>query len=610
MVISRMLRVARELLRPLVQFFPLFVGVLQAYYMHQVHITSSMGTLPLTLTNLPYYGFSVFSVMLSGAIVIAIGRTSWQRFVLACLFLLFFNVLISYHFASHQLFNYAFLADNIGLMGSSDSWFTIGHSLDWSNMAYWPVLCLIMLGVHIKWDAFKPVRFYSPAWHGIGLVAVYVACAWAPIRTHDPLLSFIHSAAFYYKNPISSVAIQPKQPNQTLEPSVNKPMVNAQNPPHVFLILIESFNANHQALVNEKNQPVTPFLNQLSKHAITVDAFYGNSVQTAKGMAAAMFSAMPSFRSKLFTSFPSIQLSSPFNELHKLGYRSLFFLGHDDLSYDYRHQFLKKHGIHFTKTVYDMLDDSDHALLNRWGLSDDRVMHHYFTYFDNIKTTHDGPLFSTILTSQSHVPFMVPEHIRLAYPNAKSTQEHYANSMANVDMGIRMFFDGLKQRGLDDQSIVIITGDHAFPMGQHGITSLENGFYEESYRMPFFLVVPKALPRRLQGAFSQVDIMPTIFDLLNHRVTNSTFMGASIFAEKKDRAVLQIQPYAKQIGVVKYPIKYRYSVKENKEYVHHMEKDSLETNNIVDTIDAEALAAFRRQVSQVLATQKYYEGFR
>ena len=101
-------------------------------------------------------------------------------------------------------------------------------------MAYWPVLCLIMFGILIKWDGFKPVCFYSRAWQVIGLVGVYVACILAPIRTCDPILSFIHLIAFYYKNPISSIAIQPKQPSHSLEPSLNKPMVNNQNPPHVF----------------------------------------------------------------------------------------------------------------------------------------------------------------------------------------------------------------------------------------------------------------------------------------------------------------------------------------------------------------------------------------
>ena len=115
------------LVQPIAQFFPLFVGALQAYYMHQVHITSSMGPLPLTLKQLPVYGLRIFSTMVLAAILMAIVRTPRQRLGMACLFLLFFNVLISYHFASHQLFNYAFFADNIGLIGSSDSWFTIGH---------------------------------------------------------------------------------------------------------------------------------------------------------------------------------------------------------------------------------------------------------------------------------------------------------------------------------------------------------------------------------------------------------------------------------------------------------------------------------------------------
>ena len=115
------------LVQPIAQFFPLFVGALQAYYMHQVHITSSMGPLPLTLKQLPVYGLRIFSTMVLAAILMAIVRTPRQRLGMACLFLLFFNMLISYHFASHQLFNYAFFADNIGLIGSSDSWFTIGH---------------------------------------------------------------------------------------------------------------------------------------------------------------------------------------------------------------------------------------------------------------------------------------------------------------------------------------------------------------------------------------------------------------------------------------------------------------------------------------------------
>ena len=202
------------------------------------------------------------------------------------------------------------------------------------------------------------------------------------------------------------------------------------------------------------------------------------------------------------------------------------------------------------------------------------------------------------------------EYDRAFIYQSVNLKEHYANCLANIDLGIQAFFFELKKRGLDDQSIVIITGDHAFPMGQHGITSLENGFYEESYRSPFLLLVPHAEPRRIQGAFSQVDIMPTIFDLLNHRVPNTTFIGNSLFSIKKKKGVLQIQPYAKQIGGVQYPIKYRYSVKENKEYVHHLETDSLETNNIIDTIDMETLSGFRARVSEVLATKKYYEQFR
>ena len=142
---------------------------------------------------------------------------------------------------------------------------------------------------------------------------------------------------------------------------------NKNKHPDIFLILVESLNYNHQSITDEKNRPVTPFLNQLSQTATTIDYFYGNSVQTAKGMAATLFSSYPSFSGKLFTKFKSLTFDSPFDELKSLGYASLFYLGHDNLDYDNRREFLKKHRIDYTKTVYDDIDETDQKVIDNVG---------------------------------------------------------------------------------------------------------------------------------------------------------------------------------------------------------------------------------------------------
>ena len=64
-------------------------------------------------------------------------------------------------------------------------------------------------------------------------------------------------------------------------------------------------------------------------------------------------------------------------------------------------------------------------------------------------------------------------------------------------------------------SLVIIVGDHAFPLGEHGNYSLESGYHEESFRVPFFIVWNDVLaPTQLSRASSQLDIAPTILDLM------------------------------------------------------------------------------------------------
>ena len=81
----------------------------------------------------------------------------------------------------------------------------------------------------------------------------------------------------------------------------------------------------------------------------------------------------------------------------------------------------------------------------------------------------------------------------------------------------------------------------------HNITSLEAGYYEESYRMPFFLKAPGIKPKKLKGAYSQVDIIPTIFDLLDYPKEDTMFVGQSIFLNSSDNYVLQIQPYENKL---------------------------------------------------------------
>jgi hypothetical protein len=94
----------------------------------------------------------------------------------------------------------------------------------------------------------------------------------------------------------------------------------------------------------------------------------------------------------------------------------------------------------------------------------------------------------------------------------------------------------------------------------------------------------------------QVDIIPTIFDLLDESKKDTIFVEKSIFLNNIGGYVLKLQPYEKQIGIVNLPFKYRYSLKTNKEYVYNLEADPLENDSIISTLGINELREFREQV--------------
>ena len=197
---------------------------------------------------------------------------------------------------------------------------------------------------------------------------------------------------------------------------------------------------------------------------------------------------------------------------------------------------------------------------------------------------------------------------RHVYTNPQSINQHYANSVRMVDDGIRRFYEELKKRDLYESSIVIITGDHAFPLGEHGNYHLEAGYHDDSFRIPFFLTWPDHLkPQVIRSARSQLDINPTILDLLNISQSNSHFIGHSIFDGQEQRPIYLVQPYAKHFSVIKYPFKYRFFAKTEQEYVYDLEKDPMETKSITKTVPTELMDHFRQELKKIYLSHEVLE---
>jgi arylsulfatase A-like enzyme len=91
----------------------------------------------------------------------------------------------------------------------------------------------------------------------------------------------------------------------------------------------------------------------------------------------------------------------------------------------------------------------------------------------------------------------------------------YDGEVRQTDDDLGELLDSLADKGLMDNSIVIVAGDHGEQFYEHGHTS-HQGLFEELIHVPLVASIPgtKAKGRTVDALVSHVDIMPTILDYL------------------------------------------------------------------------------------------------
>lgn len=98
----------------------------------------------------------------------------------------------------------------------------------------------------------------------------------------------------------------------------------------------------------------------------------------------------------------------------------------------------------------------------------------------------------------------------------RQLQATYYGMIAEVDAQVGRLLDGLDERGLRDDTIVVLTSDHGEQLGDHWLVE-KLGFFDQSYRIPLIVRWPAMAgrPGRVLDAFTEnVDITPTLLDLV------------------------------------------------------------------------------------------------
>jgi len=95
-----------------------------------------------------------------------------------------------------------------------------------------------------------------------------------------------------------------------------------------------------------------------------------------------------------------------------------------------------------------------------------------------------------------------------------SVTARYYGCIKYCDELIGRIVEKLKQKNLLDDTIIIVTADHGESMTEHGILFDHHGLYDPTTRVPLILRYPPIGKGVHEGLSMNLDITPTILDLL------------------------------------------------------------------------------------------------
>lgn len=187
----------------------------------------------------------------------------------------------------------------------------------------------------------------------------------------------------------------------------------------------------------------------------------------------------------------------------------------------------------FDKTVWSSVPSSLlHEDDTRLGWQDDEINVKRLNNFINQAHADHKPFLGFMFFESSHARYFFPDDavIRKNYlgdfnyatidlkKNMPLIKNRYINATHALDRYIGQVLDNLKQQGLLDNTIVLITGDHGEEFMENGRWGHNSAFHNEQLRTPFVLHVPGKGARVVNDPTSHLDVVPTLMPLLG--VTN------------------------------------------------------------------------------------------
>ncbi|MEO8255426.1 MAG: LTA synthase family protein, partial [Flavobacterium sp.] len=298
----------------------------------------------------------------------------------------------------------------------------------------------------------------------------------------------------------------------------------AEIPKNVVLITIESYSAEFMKLYGNEKE-ITPFLDELAQKSLLFTNLYAVGNRTVRGLEAVTLCFPPTAGESVVKRKDNKDKFSTGSIFKQKGYNVKYLYG-GDAFFDNMEDF-------FTGNGYDIVDKksltpAEITFSNIWGVCDEDMAN------KAIKTMNDEakegkPFFNHWMTVSNHRPFTYPNN-KIDIPGDAKSRD---GGVKYTDYALKKFFEMASKQSWYKNTVFVIVADHC--ASSAGKTELP----VDKYRIPAMIYSPGFIqPQKYTNVMSQIDIMPTLFGLLNFNY-QSKFYGQDVLKpDYKPRALI------------------------------------------------------------------------
>lgn len=381
----------------------------------------------------------------------------------------------------------------------------------------------------------------------------------------------------------------PPQPDELIPISVAS---TKEQPPNVIVVFLESTGKMHTSLGTDKD--VTPNLAKLAKEGWVVDDANAVVPHTTKALISTICGDWP----QLVTAVPEASFGGLPEHclptlLKSIGYRTAFVQ-------TARHTFEERRDlVHFMGFDYfrskESLNRRKFESSNYFGLDDRAMIEPAIRWLKKGKE----PFFLSMLTLASHHKYTLPKKEKPKFTK-KGTKYKHLSAVHYVDTVLGEFIERLTEEDLLSDTLLIIVGDHGEGMGEHGRKQHDLVLWQEGISIPMVLYGPDVLEGTgiIKGPRQQIDVLPTVLDLIGAKVTTGSTRGVSLFSEVPEDRNLYISCWrerrclSKREGMIKFIEHYGRRTWEK----YDLRTDQKEKTNLANDTDTKALSSMRDEL--------------